>query len=63
MTYEIFLYHWIVLNIIIHFDLIAKWSWGVALIILIALTFALAWLSWRFSGKGRKIKRNRRYSG
>lgn len=63
LTYEIFLYHWIVLNIIIHFDLIAKWSWEVALIILVALTFALAWLSWRFIGKGRKIKRNRRCSG
>lgn len=63
LTYEIFLYHWIVLNIIIHFDLITKWSWGMSLIMLITITFALAWLSWHFVGKGRKIKRNRRCSG
>lgn len=54
LTYEIFLYHWIVLNIIIYFDLIIKLSWGVSLIILVVLTFALAWVSWRFVGKGRK---------
>lgn len=53
ITYEIFLYHWIVLNIIVHFDLINKLSWCISLIILSVATFTLAWLSWRFVGKGR----------
>ena len=53
ITYEIFLYHWIVLNIIVHFDLINKLSWCISLIILSVATFTLAWLSWRFIGKGR----------
>lgn len=57
MTYEIFLYHWIVLNVIIHFDLINKLSWGVSLTILVIVTFILAGLSWRLVGKGRKAKR------
>lgn len=57
LTYEIFLYHWIVLNIIIHFDLINKLSWGVSLTILVIVTFILAGLSWRLVGKGRKAKR------
>lgn len=52
ITYEIFLYHWIVLNVIIHFDLINKLSWGIALVIFCTMTFVLAWLSWRFVGKG-----------
>lgn len=57
LTYEIFLYHWIVLNVIIHFDLINKLSWGVSLTILVIVTFILAGLSWRLVGKGRKAKR------
>lgn len=53
LTYEIFLYHWIVLNIIIHFDLINKLSWGVCLLAFIGTTFIFAWFSWRIVGRGR----------
>lgn len=53
LTYEIFLYHWIVLNIIIHFDLINKLSWGVCLLAFIGTTFIFVWFSWRIVGRGR----------
>lgn len=58
ITYEIFLYHWIVLNVIIHLDLIDKLSWSVSLVVFCVVSFILAWLSWRFVGKGRKRTKN-----
>lgn len=58
LSYEIFLYHWIVLNVIVHFDLMNKWPWYIVLVIFVCLTLALSWLSWRFVGQGRrKLKR------
>lgn len=56
LSYEIFLYHWIVLNIMVHYDLINRWSWWVCLMIFILGTFALSWISWRYVGKGRRNK-------
>lgn len=53
ISYEIFLYHWIVLNIIVHFDLLNLWFWPITLIFYIAVTIILAWLSWKYVGKGR----------
>ena len=59
LTYGIFLYHWVVLNVIVHYDLINLWDWGWCLLLLVTVTFALAWLSWRFVGRasGKLIKR------
>ena len=58
LSYEIFLYHWIVLNVIVHFDLMNKLPWIVCILIFLIFTILLSWLSWRFVGKGRNIKRN-----
>ena len=59
LTYGIFLYHWVVLNVIVHYDLINLWGWRWCLLLLVTVTFALAWLSWRFVGmaSGKLIKR------
>ncbi len=54
LSYEIFLYHWIVLNVIVHFELINKLPWTVCILIFTVATLILSWLSWRFVGKGRK---------
>ena len=43
LTYGMFLYHWIVLNIIVHFELLRKWNWKVCLLFFIIATLALAW--------------------
>lgn len=56
LSYEMFLYHWIVLNVVVHFDLMNKIHWILALILFTVLTLLLSWLSWRFVGKGRKCK-------
>ena len=56
VSYELFLYHWIVLNIMVHFNLIEKLSWIVGLIVFVTASFLLAWLSWRFAGKGKNKK-------
>lgn len=59
LSYEIFLYHWIVLNVIVYFDLMNKWSWYISFSVFVMASVFLAWLSWRFVGKGRrKLKRN-----
>lgn len=59
LSYEIFLYHWIVLNVIVHFDLMNKWPWYISFSVFTIASILLAWLSWRFVGKGRrKMKRN-----
>ena len=56
VSYELFLYHWIILNIMVHFDLIKKLPWIMGVIVFIMASFLLAWLSWRFLGKGKKKK-------
>lgn len=45
LTYGMFLYHWIVLNIIVHFELLRKWKWYVCLLFFIVATLGLAWSS------------------
>ena len=57
LSYEIFLYHWIVLNVIVHFDLMNKLPWAICILIFTATTLALSWLSWRFVGKGRRKRK------
>lgn len=44
-SYELFLYHWLVLNAILHFDLYEKAGWGWCLVIFLFGTAALSVLS------------------
>ena len=56
LSYGLFLYHWIVLNGIVHFDLMNKLPWMACLIFFIVLSFLLAWFSWRIGNIiGNKI--------
>lgn len=45
LTYGMFLYHWIVLNVIVHFKLLSKWKWYVCLLFFVIVTLMLAWMS------------------
>lgn len=47
LSYGLFLYHWIVLNVIVHFDFMNKLPWSACLLLFIALSFCLSWFSWR----------------
>ncbi len=51
ITYGCFLYHWIVLNIIVHFNLINKWPWYLSLLLFIGSSLILSWLSMKLIGK------------
>ena len=51
LSYGIFLYHWIVLNVLVHFDLLNNLHWAAAILVYTAATLGLAYLSWRFVGK------------
>ena len=42
ITYEMFLYHWIVLNVIIHFDLMERMHWAACLILYTLITLAVS---------------------
>lgn len=54
ITYGMFLYHWIVLNIIVYFKLMNYLPWIMPLLLYLGVTFLLAWLSWHFIGKKSK---------
>ena len=54
ITYGMFLYHWIVLNIIVLFKLMNYLPWIMTLLLYLGVTFLLAWLSWYFIGKKSK---------
>lgn len=58
-SYGIFLYHWMVLNIIVHFDMMNKLPWYVCLLLFITASVFVAWLSWRFAGRriGMRVRR------
>ena len=60
ITYGMFLYHWIVLNVIVHFDLMNVLPWSLCLLLFLAVTILAGWASWRFIGrvarKGEKKK-------
>ena len=49
LTYEIFLYHWIVLNVIIHFDLMARLPWLLCLLLYTASVVAVSFAADRFT--------------
>lgn len=57
LSYEMFLYHWIVLNVIVHFDLMNRLTGWMCLSLYIVMTLAVSWGSWRWLGKGRRIQR------
>ena len=42
LCYGIFLYHWIILNIIVHFQLLSRWKWYFCFIFFIVATLFLA---------------------
>ncbi|MCM1156414.1 MAG: acyltransferase [Roseburia sp.] len=45
LSYGMFLYHWIVLNIIVHFNFMNRLPWYVCLLFFIVTTLILAWIS------------------
>lgn len=45
ISYELFLYHWIMLNIILHLDLYDKWGWGWCLVLFLLGTVILSVVS------------------
>lgn len=59
LTYGMFLYHWPIINIIIHYNLLDKLHWGLCLLILVAATMVMAFLSYKFVGQpSKKIIKN-----
>lgn len=62
LSYEMFLYHWIILNVIVHFDLMNRLPWYLCFMIFFFVTILLSWLSWQFVRKPaerirKKLKR------
>ena len=55
ITYGMFLYHWIVLNVIVYLDLMNTLPWSFSLLIYLTITLLVAWLSWYFVGKRSRI--------
>ena len=55
LSYGMFLYHWIVLNIIVHFDFMNRLPWYVNLIFFILMTLLTAWLSQCFVQRMRHL--------
>ncbi|MBR2121998.1 MAG: acyltransferase [Lachnospiraceae bacterium] len=48
ITYEMFLYHWIVLNVIVHFELMDRLHWALCFILYTLVTLAVSFAAWRF---------------
>lgn len=46
LSYGMFLYHWIILNVIVHFDLMNRLPWYAALLVFITGTMIAAVISW-----------------
>jgi len=56
LSYGIFLYHWIIINIMVHLNMFKSVSWQLCGIIFIGTTLVAAWLSWYVVGRNvRKI--------
>lgn len=51
LSYGMFLYHWIILNIIVHFDLMNKLPWYVVVLFFMAGTALAAMISWELNYK------------
>lgn len=60
-SYGMFLYHWIILNIIVHFDLMNRMPWYVGLFLFITGTMTASVISWALKGGcyrvGKRIER------
>ena len=56
LTYGIFLYHWIVINVMYHFGIFMKLSWFMCLVIFVTSVMLLAWASWYCNGRNLKTK-------
>lgn len=50
LTYGMFLYHWIILNIIVHFDLFDHVNLPILIFCYVAVTLFLSYLSWKYVG-------------
>lgn len=46
LSYGMFLYHWVVINIMVHLDVFGYMPWLLCVIIFISVTILTAWLSW-----------------
>lgn len=46
LSYGMFLYHWIVLNVMVHLNVFGYMPWQICAIIFIIVTLLTAWLSW-----------------
>ena len=55
LTYGMFLYHWIILNIIVHFDFMNRLPWYVNMLFFIAATLLVAWFSQRLAQRIRRL--------
>lgn len=67
LSYGIFLYHWIVLNFIVYFQLLSKWKWYLSFGFFILATLFLAWCSQltvkKIMVKINKISKYKKYNG
>lgn len=59
ITYGMFLYHWIILNIIVHFDLMNKLPWFLTIGIFTFSTIIFAYLSQKIVGNKSKVMINK----
>lgn len=64
-SYGMFLYHWIILNIIVHYDLMNRWPWYMVLILFITGTIVAAVVSQKLTSTIVSVQKGRnsnRYS-
>lgn len=60
LSYGMFLYHWIILNIIVHFDLMNRLPWYAGLLMFIIGTMTAAVISWALNYYFNNIWRKRK---
>ena len=56
ISYGLFLYHWIVLNVFVELDLIRTLPWPVSLALMAGVSVVLAWLSGHYVGKPASVR-------
>lgn len=61
LSYGLFLYHWIVLNIIVCFDLFNRLPWYLCMLLFIGVSGILSWLSVRLIGNRMKKYKGKKY--
>lgn len=60
ITYGLFLYHWIVLNILIHFEMLQTRHWLVCLVLFLIVSILLAWGSGYLCNRVIRMKTRKR---